>query len=256
MTSLERLPTELLEKIFLVSLNFNLPRSSPIIGIKLSNQYIYTTTTVAIFEPTWRYNYGLLYEQERAVPSSLDREDIPGDPELQVRRRDLFMFSTANTMQSSLLRCQWATVFMIRQAEKEWLLTAPQKPVKKEGEGMAQARSHSQTSDFEQFTHTETRTPAEELSGDSTLEDFDGQYAEFLQLTHPEAAREEGMTTGPTFRWQTPLKIHPQTEIPESLLRGPWSPDMVMYLFWLIRAGARIDYSASTNGEVRVVYTI
>ena len=86
MTSLERLPTELLEKIFLVSLNFNLPRSSPIIGIKLSNQYIYTTTTVAIFEPTWIYNYSLLYEQEGTASSSLNREDVPGGPELQVRR--------------------------------------------------------------------------------------------------------------------------------------------------------------------------
>lgn len=86
MTPLERLPTELLEKIFLVSLNFNLPRSSPIIGIKLSNQYIYTTTTVAIFEPTWRYNHELLYKQEGAVSNSPNREDVPGDPELQVRR--------------------------------------------------------------------------------------------------------------------------------------------------------------------------
>lgn len=86
MTSLERLPTELLEKIFLVSLNFNLPRSSPIIGIKLSNQYIYTTTTVAIFEPTWKYNYELLYGQEGTASSSLNQTDVPGDPELQVRR--------------------------------------------------------------------------------------------------------------------------------------------------------------------------
>ncbi|KFY69845.1 hypothetical protein V499_09693 [Pseudogymnoascus sp. VKM F-103] len=234
MTSLERLPTELLEKIFLVSLNFNLPRSSPIIGIKLSNQYIYTTTTVAIFEPTWRYNYGLLYEGGGTASDSVDGGDIPGDPELQ----------------SSLLRCQWATVFMIQQAEKAWLLTVPPKQVKQEVEGVAQARSHSPAFDSEQLVHTETRTPAERLSGDSEPHNFDEQYAEFLRLTHPEAAREEGMTTRPTFRWKTPHKIHPQTEIPESLLRGPWSPDMVMYLFWLTRAGATIDYSASTNGEV------
>ncbi|KFY43268.1 hypothetical protein V495_04041 [Pseudogymnoascus sp. VKM F-4514 (FW-929)] len=235
MTPLERLPTELLEKIFLVSLNFNLPRSSPIIGIKLSNQYIYTITTVTIFEPTWRYNHGLLYKHEGAVSSSPNREeDVPGDPELQ----------------SSLLRCQWATVFMIREAEKTWLLTAPPEPVKQEIEGVAQARSHSPTSDSDQSIHMDSRTLAEGVSDDSGRHDFDRQYADFLKLTDPEAAREEGMTTRPEFRWKSPLKIHPQTEMPESLLRGPWSPDMVMYLFWLIRAGARIDYSASTNGEV------
>jgi hypothetical protein len=145
---------------------------------------------------------------------------------------------------------------MIQQAEKAWLLTVPPKQVKQEVEGVAQARSHSPAFDSEQLVHTETRTPAERLSGDSEPHNFDEQYAEFLLLTHPEAAREEGMTTRPTFRWKTPLKTHPQAEIPESLLRGPWSPDMVMYLFWLTRAGATIDYSASTNGEVRFIYTI
>lgn len=145
---------------------------------------------------------------------------------------------------------------MIQQAEKAWLLTAPQKPVKQEVEGVAQARSHSPTFDSEQLTSTGTRIIAEELSGGFEFQSFDGQYAEFLQLTHPDAAREEGMTARPTFKWKTPLKIHPQTELPESLLRGPWSPDMVMYLFWLIRAGASINYSESTNGEVRVIYIV
>lgn len=145
---------------------------------------------------------------------------------------------------------------MIRQAEKTWLLTAPPKPVKQEVGSAAQVRNSSQTSDSEQFAPTEIGTPAEEPSCDSEHQNFDEQYAEFLQLTHPEAPREEGMATRPAFRWKTPLKIHTQTEMPESLLRGPWSTDMVMYLFWLVRAGAKIDYSASTNGEVRAMNAI
>lgn len=142
---------------------------------------------------------------------------------------------------------------MIREAEKAWLLTAPPKPVKQEMEGVTEARSHSPMSDSDQSIHIESHAPAKRVPEDSERHNFDGQYAEFLKLTDPEAARNEGVTTRPTFRWESPLKIHPQTEMPESLLRGPWSPDMVMYLFWLIRAGARIDYSASTNGEVRAI---
>jgi hypothetical protein len=142
---------------------------------------------------------------------------------------------------------------MIREAEKAWLLTAPPKPVKQEMEGVTETRSHSPMSDSDQSIHIESHAPAKRVPEDSERHNFDGQYAEFLKLTDPEAARNEGVTTRPTFRWESPLKIHPQTEMPESLLRGPWSPDMVMYLFWLIRAGARIDYSASTNGEVRVI---
>jgi hypothetical protein len=133
-----------------------------------------------------------------------------------------------------------------------WLLRAPQKPVTQEIEDVAETTSHLLTSDAVQFIPTETNAPADRLGHDSEHQIFDRQYAEFLQLTHPETAREECMTKRPMYRWGTPLGIHPQTEIPESLLRGPWSPDMIKYLFWLTRAGARIDYSASTNGEVRI----
>ena len=131
-------------------------------------------------------------------------------------------------------------------------MTAPQNPISLEIEGAVETRSNSLTSDTNQFIPTETNTPANKLRRDSEHQNFDGQYAEFLQLTQPEAAREESMTMRPKFRWEAPLGIHPHTEIPESLLKGPWSPDMVEYLFWLTRAGARIDYSASTNGEVRI----
>lgn len=83
--SLERLPTELLEKIFLFSLNFDLPRSSPIIGSKLSNHHIYITAATAIFDPTWRYTYRRSNEQGRAILDIGNTEVVPGDPELQVR---------------------------------------------------------------------------------------------------------------------------------------------------------------------------
>lgn len=40
------------------------------------------------------------------------------------------------------------------------------------------------------------------------------------------------------------------TEIPHTLLMGPWDEEAVKFLFWLVMGGARIDWLASTSGEV------
>ena len=40
------------------------------------------------------------------------------------------------------------------------------------------------------------------------------------------------------------------TEIPHSLLLGPWTEGMIQYLYWLIKSGATLDWIASTSGEV------
>jgi hypothetical protein len=85
-TAFERLPTELLEKIFFYSLNFNLPRSSPIIGVKLSNQHIYLTTAMAVFDPTWRHTYELSIRSEDMALDPQSQHNVPGDPGLQVGR--------------------------------------------------------------------------------------------------------------------------------------------------------------------------
>jgi hypothetical protein len=79
MSLLEKLPTELLETIFLYCLNLALPNCSPIIGGKLSSDATYTKTILAAFDPTWEAYLGTLV-------SSFDREDYapPGDAVLQV----------------------------------------------------------------------------------------------------------------------------------------------------------------------------
>lgn len=81
LTALERLPTELLERIFLFSLNFNLPRSSPVISVKLSNQHLYITTALAVFDPTWRYTFE---HSNKLASDAQNRQNVPGDPDLQV----------------------------------------------------------------------------------------------------------------------------------------------------------------------------
>jgi hypothetical protein len=53
MSRLEKLPVELLEMIYLFTMDISLPRSSPVIAGKLSWEGIYVQTIIGAFGPTW-----------------------------------------------------------------------------------------------------------------------------------------------------------------------------------------------------------
>ena len=46
------------------------------------------------------------------------------------------------------------------------------------------------------------------------------------------------------------MHVASETEIPQSLLSGPWTEDMIRHLFWLVKAGAQINSTSSITGEV------
>jgi hypothetical protein len=69
MSDLEKLPTELLERVFLYCMNIDLPKSSPIIGAKLSSPTIFGKTLIAAFGPTWEKWHG---KGGQLRPSSVD----------------------------------------------------------------------------------------------------------------------------------------------------------------------------------------
>lgn len=64
MSCLEKLPVELLTRVFLFSLNFELPRSSPIIGGKLSSDHVYVRTIIAAFHNSWFCDYAKIMNVE------------------------------------------------------------------------------------------------------------------------------------------------------------------------------------------------
>lgn len=53
MSTLEKLPTELVESIFLHSMNINLPLASPTICGKLSSESTYIKSLMSAFGPCW-----------------------------------------------------------------------------------------------------------------------------------------------------------------------------------------------------------
>lgn len=79
MSPLERLPTELLQQIFLYCLNLHLPRSSPVIAGKLSSTSMYHRAIIAAFGPTWSAWHGI--KRNRNTQKDLSGADVA----LQVR---------------------------------------------------------------------------------------------------------------------------------------------------------------------------
>lgn len=106
LSSLERLPTEIVEKIFKLCLNLSLPRSSPIIGVRLANWNIYKTLILSVFETTWRKS--LLSENDEG-PEHRNNE--------------------CEEQQTDILRCSWAVNALIVVYQR-WIEENSFKPLK------------------------------------------------------------------------------------------------------------------------------
>ena len=104
MSDLEKLPTEILETIFLFSLNFNLPNASPVIAGKLSSPIMFKKTIMAVFGPTWERWHGR--ERNRLQKRvAKETEHTDEDPILQ----------------SEVLRCRWATLPVVLKTKDLWI---------------------------------------------------------------------------------------------------------------------------------------
>ena len=88
MSLLEKLPTELLEKVFLYCMNLELPRASPVISGKLSSETIYLHTLVGAFSPTWDKWHGQreTFMKSKGKGQASINDVFEGDPKLQVRK--------------------------------------------------------------------------------------------------------------------------------------------------------------------------
>lgn len=107
MSFLEKLPTELLEKVFLYCMNLELPRASPVIAGKLSSETVYLHTIISAFGPTWDRWHGRLKRflgLKGKEPVKIN-DTSEGDPKLQ----------------SAILGLRWATLSRLLGAKDTWV---------------------------------------------------------------------------------------------------------------------------------------
>lgn len=207
--SLESLPVEILEAIFLQDKNFSLPRAHPVIGAKLSSRSLLFQIFFAAFADTWVQGYG----QPIEVPyfSAPD-----GFPELENRAGD-------PGLQTDVLELPWVTMDFILEAQQVWI------------DKFAKGRRYTHwllkknTSRYKEHPHThdaDAHTARECLELDYQIVRDDWSHG--LTDFHPKRMQD----------------VHPRTRIPMQLITGPWDSEKERRLLWLIRGGA-LGYSHS-----------
>ncbi|KAL2757847.1 hypothetical protein ACRALDRAFT_207092 [Sodiomyces alcalophilus JCM 7366] len=240
---LERqLPLEILERIFLLSENVAFPRSSPLLGRLLSGHGTLIAALIAAFGPTWDAHFGVNRHQiqsfsgDHLVPCL-----CPGNPDFQVgkpvphaptpKRWMKKGGALVNLLTSDIIACPWATIDLILEAQQIWARRfAPDRwyahdmcfPSKHDNAG---GRGHFDA--FACFAH-----------------DFDHMHLV------PEAPDLPLNIFSARPRFVAYIDVHPNIRIPDNLVVGPWTPEMIRRIFWLRRGGAR--FHASQTWELRL----
>ncbi len=137
------------------------------------------------------------------------------------------MLGLISLVQTSLFRCRWASLSRLKKAEKMWL-------------------HQTAITDLANVADS----TLEQFQGNFPCNSFEDDFRNFCSLVQASDSEPQWNLDSLLQISQGCLVIHPETEIPDYLLRGPWTEDMVMHLFWFARAGARINLLYSTSGEV------
>ncbi|TQN73586.1 hypothetical protein CSHISOI_01883 [Colletotrichum shisoi] len=223
---LERqIPLEIMEQIFVLSENLNLPRCSPLLGRLLSGRSTLVRLFIAAFQPTWDCCFGVNRQEVKTVHNK--RTDMQADTTTPW----CFDFVSESYLgdpefQSGILACQWLSMDIILEAQRVW------------------ARRFACD---RWFSHTHV-----------SLEDEDAKHC-----YHPTHNRSGGFghfeSTGcfeydwvqygingvkPSLNFY--VDVHPHTTIPDELVMGPWTTQQQMILFWLRRGSARIQPNSQT----------
>jgi hypothetical protein len=91
-------------------------------------------------------------------------------------------------------------------------------------------------------SQNEEETPSELSATEYFNKDF-ASFSAFMQ-------ERDGGSIWLSCNWDVNKDVAEGVEIPTSLLLGPWTEDDIRFLFWLVKAGAQIDWLNSTSGEV------
>ncbi|TGO75120.1 hypothetical protein BELL_0233g00100 [Botrytis elliptica] len=233
MSELEKLPTEILEQIFFGCWNLSLPACSPVIGGKLSSVAVYNKIIIAAFGPVWDKWYGQLL-----------------DPSLDLD------YSGNSNLQSTILKFRWAKLQMLLQGQDLWV------------QKYALERPFPLALGMMAFRHGDDLEGIDPKNA-SAAELLDNDFAKYcnafqrLDISHTTGASEPlDLTLSSLVEKREQIfdlgirnyaNVARGTEIPHTLLMGPWDEEAVKFLFWLVMGGARIDWLASTSGEAAII---
>lgn len=248
-TSLEQLPTELLETIFLYHLNLSLPQASPIIGSKLASKHVKTQVVLRVCSAARLKTYPS--EHATLFPAMIDHAEA----------------------QSTILRMNWMTLTFIRQlipdyitktvvqelSERrlQWLGKGPQVTQKTEPtirqylEDNFVRLTRRNQDDLPVFGYVSWRieNPARLIRLSFSLHDGIVTIEERRIHGFENSVQHVRLSSADRHQWRIFCGIN-GCKVPEKLLHGPWTPEKCDFLQMVIRGNATVDWVGTTSGEI------
>ncbi|KAI8950420.1 hypothetical protein F4801DRAFT_345375 [Xylaria longipes] len=216
------MPLEILEHIFWLSENINLPRAGLRLGRLLSGPSTLRETFLTAFGPTWEVWFGCVNGHG---------PDFPAVHSYAGWEEDADRFGGNPSFQTDLLACSWTTVDMILDCRDTWV------------------RRHARNLPFRYFPLWGDPIEPSSYTGSGTVGISDIQEARCYFYHDYNAFRNiELLSTysgGAQYRTErnpsTWIEVHRSTEIPDDLLTGPWDEGSLQKFFWLVQGGARLS---------------
>lgn len=237
---LERLPTEVLQNIFLQSLNLNLPRASPLLNCVLSASHIKTLLVLKVFSS----------DSSRALEHSTELLSIL-DTKQEIAK-----------LQTAILRLKWMTLDFLHQCIRVFLVKTLLRRFRelalkwRNGDEPTKANV-SQVVD-EAYERNSLGRKDKSLDIYSYAWDVSDQIQVNLGIGLRDglvALQVSNSKNGPNFitidsyRWRL-LVCLGECRIPHKLLHGPWTEARCEFLEVVTRGGSTIDWVNTTSGEV------
>lgn len=220
---IEYMPLEILEKIFLLSKNINLPLSSPAIGRRLSKELTRRDFFILAFESTWYRSFGVEVDK--------NGDTLPiDDPELQ----------------SDLLKQPFANITFILMCWDRFVAKFAQSQI---AEGKPFDKKHMTLWGDPDNERNVRVTPEDGIlinpkkASDCFWHDYAAfRRIELMDIHSLEWFTRERLINDITPKPRPPLQVHSEVRIPDSLLDpSTWNEEAFQKLFWLVRGGARLS---------------
>ena len=241
LSQLERLPAELLQEIFLQSLNLNLPRASPVLGSILSSSHIKKLLVFLAFSS----DDGYCLEHSAELLSILHTKQEIGN------------------LQSAILRLKWMDLTFLNQCIRSFIVKTLLHRFLEFNLGWKKPGQKPTEATVTEFVTEVYGRNCSGFEGEGLLDLYHftwhmgDQNKVILSLGLRDGLVELQFGSKPDlksrgydqYRWRLLFCLE-GCRIPDKLLHGPWTNSKCDFLEIVTRSGASVDWVSSTGGEV------
>lgn len=249
---LERLPVELLEKIFFDCLNLNFPRASVAIGERLASNHVKTKLYIMVFA------YKFTDHEDSAIASTIkDHPLVDGDGQ------------PLTNLQSGVLALRWMTPTFLQLSMQKLMFKAIITQINKQDfshvsrkrsnnlasfikpiiEFISESSEAMQSSSDRRWSVIDTKRRTMSLSERQEVEvllEFHQQFPHYACVKLPVY---ESLYLPVYVNHTVVFSCLHKCRIPQKLLHGPWDTSKCAMLAHIMKAGCGIDRSGNTTDE-------